>query len=394
MDNVEFKFVKPKVVIFSTMDNRASAWSTSRANVYADITDWRFKDFAIHDLMQVSINFEHASIGFRELLMILRPYSSWAKSTREHSAVSQVLVDIGFSDEQKQQLQSQMNKAWRLEQEKDLDNGRLLYPLAVSVGFFYQTSFRMLMMLCKTLEKCFPKYYEAYGIQILRGLGVTDEEFQTMDYKSFHNSYMLKDYEGKSQQVGDYTYVRGSAPLSFVAQLVRQRQAKVLTNYYEIVMKNGELYSETMMRQDSEIEYSIMTSTVHYEQVAKYRSCNVFSRNLWNDFVHPWFMKNIENGTIENIYPCDSCKDKCYTAPEIKGNFDNAEFGYYPCWLWMGSGYGLKEYIDSHGELSTYKLERDVVLPHLKLKMEVAPIDEDYMSRRDSGNYAKSKLGN
>lgn len=389
------QFVKPEVVVVSTMDNRSVAWAESRNNQYADMTEWTNKDFAIHDMMQVGLNFKFASIGFRELLMILRPYNSWARSTREHHPKAQKLIDLGYSDEVKQKIIDQMNLAIEEVDRTDLDNGRLKYPLAVSAGFFYQTSYRLLMMFIKTLEKFYPKYYEYYGIPILRGLDISDEKFQLLEYKPLDDAYSLsKDSlaeEHTSKLVGDFAYVRTKVPFSLVSQLVRQRQAKVLSNYYQLVKEWGEDRIESEMLQDQDIEIAIMTSQEHYEKMAKYRSCYVFSRHLWEPLLTAWYKKNKDNDTLRNMYPCDCDPSKCFTAPEVRAA-ENGEFGYYPCPVFMQSQYSLTKYVESHGNLKSYQIDK--ILLNDELKLPIGPTERDLKSEemRETGGYAKSKL--
>lgn len=340
-----FPFVKPDVEVVSVLDNRAFAWKVARNDQYADITNWRTKDFAIHDMMMVTVHFRKASVAFRELMTIFRPYNMWAASSRDEHPTKMELIDLGWDEGVKSELQSQMNKALTLTDTEGLDKGRMEYPLALSRGWTIQMSYRLWMMFFKALQTYAPRYFEHYARPVIHGLDMTVEEFNKLEYRDnigHHHALDTSD-EQESTYVGEYVYLRMRGAFGWVSQLVRQRQAKVLTNYWTYLLDCKDELVLELMTQGQPIDVSIMTHKSHYESVAKTRSCFTFHRELWNEFVKPFHAKMIKEGTPHKIYPCDGDVSKCFTEPEARAA-QVGRFGYYPCPVMNGSKFFLDRY--------------------------------------------------
>lgn len=280
--------MKPNIELIGSMDERLSAWITSRPGFdHSDIDmdeigkmDLSLNSIAVYTLRITS------SILFRDFLFSLRPIHPWARSLRsaplrrENMSISEELANV----EDEVLLTKVINL---IEGGVEQDIAREHLPMSLSTVYTVVLDHRTLVGFLKTMYLLDKQMFDVYGQLFINAVPAL-RNFDQSNTKEFSKSYLIsgnEDFFGGTKEVGEMVAGRFSMKSAMAAQFLRQHNAKVKTEIWNAIRDSG--YFNISLQQKDELDVVFYTDKSAYHRLMQLRShwFADWSTDMWGTMV-------------------------------------------------------------------------------------------------------------
>lgn len=308
------KTFDPYVKCIGVMDERLTAWNTSRPefdhseSAFSTVEDM---DLSINSMKVYTLEIG-SSILFRDLIFSIRPINGWARTIRNASINYDNLrlsteFSTNYSDYEKIVDFLAMDAAGH-----PRDKIRDLLPMSASTVYTITIDHRCLMGFLKSIKILNKRLFEIYGICILDAINGL-QAFENSTVKPIHDFLMIHDSERKYglQTAGNMVFGYAKMKCALAAQFLRQHHSKIKIDYWNIVPD----YFNQSFTQSDRIHVAYYIDKVSYHNLMKMRAHWIpdWSDDMWGSMISD-YTKHMTTEEFWDFLPNGNGKKDPYFA--------------------------------------------------------------------------------
>lgn len=314
------------VKLLSVTDDRAEAWKHSRvlqADAEINMDELEKTPFSLHSLKRYTFKVEMARVMLD--LMVNFTKTMWSQSSRI-IPLKDMVIDLNWAnDEWSQKI---LDEAIKKESEENLpqDIARLYTPIMARLGWTFSMDHRTLIGFLKSLEKYQPILYSAYGLEILKAIGMNEIEFQDSPFGELvHIEEGLFDQRYHHEGL-HYIEGIGEDMYNLISQFNRHAETTILNSLW--ITPFEKLCQMKMI--DKVKYYYLINKHVYQTQILSHRACWIADWNHWSNRIAQ-YAKSPED--IIKLLPCHAegrlCKYKADLIARCNGKDPNPPCPFY-----------------------------------------------------------------
>lgn len=294
------KTYEPYVKMIGVLDDRISAWNTSRPNFKPGdipLEEVEQMDLSLNSMKVYTLEIR-SSVIFRDLIFSLRPIQGWAQSTRSAPLDRDTLRISDEYSEFKEDNDKISEMISRFEDGESRDKVRGLLTTTISTVYTIVIDHRVLMGFLKSLEQINEAVFLRYGTLFLKATnGFSDYSKSTV--KPIHPFVSINEKERgeeRTEKAGSMIFGYYNMKCAMAAQFLRQHYSKIKIGYWDMLPN----LFDTSLSQSDTVDVAFYIDEMSYARLMSMRShwALDWSMDMWGALIGDY----IKDMTIEEFW--------------------------------------------------------------------------------------------
>jgi nucleoside 2-deoxyribosyltransferase len=285
---------------------------------------------------------------FRDILYNINKVAQWAQSNRflfsildENERFNSLNYAISSEYKDIPEWESQFDRYMEaIKEDPIVDHNRLEMPYSISSTFWISINKKTLIDLLGFLYHYAPFFYEIYGSQFERILGLVGYKYSDT-LSADISQYISKDYrvENSMYEVGGTIIMSLDMAFILYSQFIRQADTLTAGLYNIIIHRNSEKFKHKVFKGGTVFRIHYVADKDKVESTIKTRLCafamsSGSGPDSWNNFISNYLKLNGNPKEFMKLLPCtfkDNRLVHCKFRDDIKFRNEGKEISNCPC---------------------------------------------------------------